>query len=214
MREFFLWLIESLYGITVTVGIANYGIAIVMLAVLVKLVMFPLTRLQTKSMKAMQEIQPEIKEIQKKYAKDKEKMNVEVAKLYQEKKVNPMASCLPLLIQFPIIIGLFNAMRAYFVPELGASFLWVGNLGEPDLWILPILAGLSTFLQQKVSMAGDVSSQQKTMLYIMPVFMGWISRTFPAGLALYWLSFNIVSVFEQLVIKGTIQSKVGEETAK
>ncbi len=214
MTDFFTGLIRSLYGITESIGLPNYGLAIIMLTLVVKLAMFPLTRMQSKSMKAMQEIQPMVKELQKKYANDKEKMNMEVAKLYQEQKVNPMASCLPLLIQFPIIIALFNAMRDFFVPELNASFLWVNNLGEPDLWVLPILAGISTFLQQKVAMTGEVTGQQKSMLYIMPVFMGWISRSFPAGLALYWFFFNVWSTLEQLVIRGKFKFGGGEGTAK
>jgi len=208
-----------MYGFTEAIGIPNHGLAIIFISIIIKLVLFPLTRIQAKSMKAMQEIQPEVEKLKKKYGKDKEKLNMETAKLYQESKVNPMASCLPLLIQFPIIIGLFQAMRAYFVPELNAGFLWIENLGEPDLWILPILAGAATFVQQKVTMggqttAGAAQSQQKMMLYVMPVFMAWISRSFPAGLALYWFCYNVLSAFEQLVMQGKLKINRGEETAK
>jgi len=219
MTNFFLSIIDGLYAFTVSIGIPSHGLAIILISIIVKVVMFPLTRMQAKSMKAMQELQPKIDKIKKQYSNDKEKLNVETAKLYQENKVNPMASCLPLLLQFPIIIALFSAMRAYFVPELNAGFFWIPNLGEPDLWILPILAGLSTFVQQKVTMAGQTqtgsqASQQKTMLYIMPVFMAWISRSFPAGLALYWFMYNVISTIEQLFIQGKLKWKRGEETAK
>jgi YidC/Oxa1 family membrane protein insertase len=219
MTNFFLTIIKGIYGFTETIGMPSHGLTIVLIALLIKTVLFPLTRMQVKSMKAMQDLQPKLDKLKKQYANDKEKLNVETANLYKENKVNPMASCLPLLIQFPIIIGLFQAMRAYFVPELGASFLWLPNLGEPDLWVLPILAGLSTFVQQKVTMSGQsqtgsAASQQKTMLYIMPVFMAWISRSFPAGLALYWFCYNVISTFEQLVIHGKIKLKRGEGTAK
>ena len=219
MTNFFLTIIKGIYGFTESIGIPNHGLTIVLIAILIKTVLFPLTRMQIKSMKAMQDLQPQMEKLKKQYANDKEKLNLETAKLYQDNKVNPMASCLPLLLQFPIIIGLFQAMRAYFVPELGASFLWIPNLGEPDLWILPILAGLSTFVQQKVSMSNQTqgsaaASQQKTMLYVMPLFMAWISRSFPAGLALYWFCYNLISTFEQLVIHGKIKLNGREETAK
>lgn len=219
MTNFFLNIIDALYGFTEAIGIPSHGLAIVMIAAAVKLVLFPLTRMQAKSMKAMQQLQPKIEKLKKQYGKDKEKLNMETAKLYQEEKVNPMASCLPLLIQFPIIIALFQAMRTYFVPELNAGFFWIPNLGEPDLWVLPILAGLSTFLQQKVTMAGQATatgsqaSQQKTMLYVMPVFMAWVSRSFPAGLALYWFCYNVISTIEQLIMQGKIKWNRGEEKA-
>lgn len=219
MTNFFLTIIKAIYGFTETIGIPNHGLTIIIISILIKTLLFPLTRMQAKSMKAMQDLQPKLDQLKKQYGKDKEKLNVETANLYKENKVNPMASCLPLLVQFPIIIGLFQAMRAYFVPELGASFLWIPNLGEPDLWILPILAGLSTFVQQKATMSGQnqtgaAASQQKTMLYIMPFFMAWISRTFPAGLALYWFCYNIISTLEQLVIHEKIKLNRGKETAK
>ena len=219
MTNFFLTIIKGIYGFTETIGLPNHGLTIVLIAILIKTVLFPLTRMQVKSMKAMQDLQPKLEKLKKQYGNDKEKLNMETAKLYQENKVNPMASCLPLLLQFPIIIGLFQAMRAYFIPELGASFLWIPNLGEPDLWILPIMAGLSTFVQQKVTMSnqsqsGPAANQQKTMLYVMPLFMAWISRSFPAGLALYWFCYNVISTVEQLVIHGKIKLIPGEETAK
>lgn len=211
LTQFFMSLIDTFYGLTVSVGIPSHGLAIILISGLIKAVLFPLTRMQSKSMKSVQALQPEMEKIKKKHKNDKKKLNEEITKLYQENKVNPMASCLPLLLQFPIIIALFQAMRAYFVPELAAGFLWVPNLGEIDPWILPLLAGVSTFGQQRIIMLGQktdtIPQQQKTMLYIMPVFMAWISRSFPAGLALYWVCFNVFGILEQLIMQAGQRTK-------
>lgn len=163
-------------------------------------------------MRKLQELAPKQQEIQKKYKKDPQRAQQEIMKLYQKEGVNPFMGCLPLLIQMPILYALFMALRSFFDPVhhpayvdmSRASFLWIGNLGTPDPIILPILAGLGTFLQQWVSMnrgAGAGDQTQRTMLYIMPIFMAWISRSFPAGLALYWVMFTVVSIAENWIVR-------------
>lgn len=206
--------IQFLYSVSAGIGIPSYGLAIILFTVVVKAVLFPLTYRQLSSMRKLQELAPKQQEIQKKYKKDPQRAQQEVMKLYQKEGVNPFMGCLPLLIQMPILYALFRALTAFFDPVhhpayvdmSRASFLWIGSLGTPDPIILPILAGVGTFLQQWVGMnrgagtgAGDQT--QRTMLYIMPIFMAWISRSFPAGLALYWVVFSVVSIAENWIVR-------------
>ena len=151
----------------------------------------------------MQEVQPKLEYLQKKYKNNPEKMNEEVMKLYKEYNINPMAGCLPLLIQMPILIGLFGALRQYnFDPIEHATFFWIPNLAEKDpLFILPILVALTMFLQQKISMSATPSAAEnptmKTMLYIMPAMMLFVCWQMPSGLCLYWAFFSILSIIQQ-----------------
>lgn len=198
-------LLLLVYGI-----VGNYGISIILFTILVKLVMIPLTIKQTRSMKNMQEIQPKIKEIQNKYKNDKEKMNEKVMALYKENNVNPFGGCLPLLVQFPIIIGLFTVLRepenyGFALEVVEAGFLWMPSLSAPDPWVLPILAGATTYLSSKTMSAskgggGQQESMQKMMLYFFPLMIFWWGRSFPAGLTLYWVVSNLFQTVQQLVI--------------
>jgi YidC/Oxa1 family membrane protein insertase len=192
----------------------NYGIAIILFTVVVRLALLPLTFKQTKSMKEMQVIQPKIKEIQEKYKNNKEVLNQKVMEVYQKHNVNPMAGCLPLLVQFPILIGLFRALRdpAKYVfgsPEVYASinsnFLWLENLSNPDLWILPILAAITTYLsskmmQPKLKKGQKQDQTQMMMLYFFPLMMLVWGRSFPAGLTLYWVVGNLFQMTQQFFI--------------
>lgn len=200
--------------------IGNYGISIIVFTVLVKLVLLPLTLTQTKSMKSMQVIQPKMEEIKQKYKNDPEKQNQKVMELYKEHKVNPLAGCLPLLLQFPILIGLFNTLReplkyvfdteeAYRAADAG--FLWMSNLSTPDVilisgiaipFILPILAAITTYIQSAMMMAKGAKkdSTQTIMLYMFPIMMLFWGRTFPAGLLLYWVAGNIFQIIQQYLI--------------
>jgi len=210
------WLLNYLYYSTVSIGIPSYALAIIMLTVLIKLVLYPLTQKQMKSMIGMQQIQPKIKAIQDKWkGKDPKKMQEEIMLLYKEYNVNPMAGCLPLLIQMPILIALYRSLFTFpYANPAHATFFWLANLTDKDpLYILPVLAGVTTYIQSKMTTTGN-DPTQKMMLYTMPVFIGWISATVPAGLALYWVVFNVVSSIQQyfinkqtLVIKGEADGK-------
>jgi YidC/Oxa1 family membrane protein insertase len=214
-------LIQYLYNLTAAIGIPNYGLAIILFTIVIKLLLFPLTSMQIRSMRVMQELQPQLQEIQKKYKNDPQKSQQAMMELYQKHKVNPFSGCLPLLAQMPILYALFSALRNFFSPENHpayvnmehASFLWIPNLGQPDLYILPILAVIFTFLQQKLSSPTGVDQTQKTMLYVMPLFMGWISRSFPAGLAIYWIMYSIISGLEQLFLRKKGSLSIKEETS-
>lgn len=213
-------IIQYFYLASVWLNVPSYGLAIIFFTIAVKLVLFPLTRTQMRSMRAMQELQPKIKAIQDKYKDKPEKAQQAMMKLYQERGASPMAGCLPLLIQMPIIFALFNSLRTFFDPVnhpayvdlTKAQFLWVGNLGQPDPIILPLLTVVATFGQQYMSSmasAGKIDQTQKTMLFIMPLFVGWIARSFPAGLTLYWVMYSLVSAVEMIVINRSAKVEKG-----
>lgn len=205
-------LLNWLYQFTVIISIPSYGLAIILLTIVIKMVLYPLSYKQMKSMVAMQRIQPKLKEIQNKWKnKDPKKMQQKVMELYQEHNVNPMAGCLPLLIQMPILIALYRSLFGFpYINEAHASFFWVKSLSNTDpYFILPILAGLTTFLQSKMT-TSMADPTQRTMLYMMPVFIAWISSTIPAGLALYWVVFNLVGGLQQYFVnKQTLAVKEG-----
>ncbi|HHY05079.1 MAG TPA: membrane protein insertase YidC [Thermoanaerobacterales bacterium] len=178
----------------------NYGLAIIIITVLIKLVLLPFSFQQFHSIKKMQELAPEQKRLQEKYKNDKEKLNKELMKLYQENKVNPLGGCLPLLIQFPFIIALFRSLQTYDFEQ--ASFLWIKDLGAPDsLYILPILAAITTYLSSKIATpAASPEASNNTMNIVMACLIGWMAIKFPSGLALYWVVSNIVQILQQLLI--------------
>lgn len=203
--------IDYLYNVTASLGFPSYGLAIILFTVVIKLVLLPLTVKQVQGMKVMQELQPKVQAIQKKYKNNPQKAQQEIMQLYKDNKANPFAGCWPLLVQMPILFALFSALRTFFDnPErmAHAEFLWIPNLGQPDpLYILPVLVAIGTFLQQKVSSPGGTDQTQKTMLYIMPVFIGYISLKFPAALALYWVMYSIMGMLEQLLIRRPLVAK-------
>ncbi|MDD2619287.1 MAG: YidC/Oxa1 family membrane protein insertase, partial [Syntrophomonadaceae bacterium] len=178
----FASVIQFLYGFTETLGIPNYGLAIILMTILIKLVLFPLTQKQLKSMRAMQEIQPRMKQIQERYKEDQQTMQLKIAELFKEHGVSPLGGCLPLLIQMPIFIAFYQSLYKFeFSVAAHAGFLWIPNIGKPDqLYILAVLAALTTYLQQRVSMVDTNDPTQKSMLYMMPLFMAWIAATMPA----------------------------------
>lgn len=189
------------YSLTSSAGIPNYGVAIIIMTIVVKMLLWPLTQKQIQSMKDMMKIQPMMDDIRKRYANDKERMNLELANLYKKMNVNPLSGCLPLVIQFPIMIGIFYGIRDFqYVGPSG--FLWMESISNPDPWyILPVLSALTTFITSKQTMpAGGKSSgplNTKMMTYFMPLFIGYISLQFPAGLVLYWVVMNLMQILQQ-----------------
>lgn len=203
LKEIVVSLIDFFYLISVKIGFPSYAFAIIILTIFIKLILFPLSLKQSRSMKNMQKIQPEMEKLQKKYKNNKEKLNQEVMNLYQEYNVNPAAGCFPLLLQMPIIFALFNTLRSYsFDPIEHSSFFWIDTLTSPDpLYILPILVAIATYFQTKLTMVGGPQTSQNTMmLYFMPVMIGYISMKFPAGLCLYWVVFNGMGVLQQFIM--------------
>ena len=192
--------------------VGNYGISLIILTVLVKLLLYPLYFKQIKSTASMSSLQPKMKAIQEKYKNDKEKMNEEMAKITKDENFNPMGGCLPMLIQLPIIWGLFTLLRnpiKYIADEnmifaVHQSFLWIKDLGQPDLWILPIAAAVSTYISfamtqqltgQNEIMGGQGKSMNMMMKYFFPLSILWLARAYPAGLAIYWAGGQFIQIF-------------------
>jgi len=188
----------------------NYGIAIILLTISIKLLFYPLSVKQFKAMHGMKKIQPKIKELQKKHAKTKnpEKMQQEMIALYKEHGVNPLGGCLPLVIQMPFMIALFYTLRSDMFVNLQAdkSFLWITNLTQPDqlmifgvtVPIMAILVGLSTYFSQK-SMSTD--PEQAKMMAFMPFMLFFISIKLHAGVLLYWVVSNIITTAQQMYLE-------------
>lgn len=206
--SFFGWLPAGIQAVLVWLAqtTGNAGVAIILLTVLVRLLLFPLTRKQTQSMLAMKELQPKLLEIQKKYKDKPEEYNRRVLELYREKGVNPFGGCLPVLIQLPVLYALFTVLRTYTFEGVGAGFL-IWTLTDPDpTYLLPILSGVTTYFMSAMTSTGDPS--QKMMLYIMPVFLAGFSIQFPSGLVLYWVVNNIFSIAQQYVLSKTMAPAV------
>lgn len=210
----------------------NYGLAIILLSLLVNLVTFPLSRKQINASRRLQQLQPELKKLQEKYKHDKEKYNRATMEYMRENKINPLGGCLPLLVQLPIIIAVFQLLRegttiidnTFFLgldlqlsaTEAGALFAFIN-----PYYILPIISAAATFLHQRLMITDP---KQKMMLYIFPVMILVISVGFPAGLVLYWTTNSIFSVGNHFLIKeiekgkekrnaaGTVkETKIGDE---
>lgn len=177
--------------------IPNYGWAIIILTLFVRVILLPLTIKQTRSMKMMQALQPEIKKLQEKYKGDKEKLQQETMKFYQNNKFNPLGGCLPILAQIPIFIALYR-MLLHNSALKGADFLWLSNLSIKDpLYILAILTAASTYLSQKMV---TTDPQSERLMMPMTVFMGFIAINLPAGVLLYWVTTNIWTIGQQSIM--------------
>ena len=178
--------------------VGNFGISIIIVTILIKILLLPLTLKQDKSMKEMKKLQPELEKIKKDYAHDKQMLNIKTMELYREHKVNPLGGCLPILIQLPILWALFGVLRSGIIPK-DSSFLWM-RLADPDpFYILPVLNGAISFLQQKLMGTSD-NAQMKNMMYVFPIMMIVISYKMPSGLQIYWLTSSLIAVIQQYFI--------------
>ena len=194
--------LTALYSLTEMLGVPSYGLAIILLTVFMKILLYPLTVKQLKSMKAMQQIQPKMQRLQEKYKDNPQLLQQKMMKLYQDAGVNPMAGCLPILAQMPILMAMYYTLFNFDYGGVTPSFLWLPNLSEPDpTYVLPIVSALSTYVLQKLSVnTAPATQQSKIFLIVMPLFIGWISLSFPAGLVLYWVTMNVVQMFQQFWI--------------
>ncbi|HSL87994.1 MAG TPA: membrane protein insertase YidC [Ignavibacteriaceae bacterium] len=193
--------------------IPNYGIVIIVFSLIIKIVVYPLTKSSYRSMKKMQALQPKIAEIKEKYKDDAQKMNKETMKLYSTYGVNPAGGCLPILLQMPIFIALWGLFQAAIDLRQQPFFWWIQDLSRPDVIYdlgfkmplfgiqqisgLAILMGLTTFVQQKMTMKDP---KQAALVYIMPVMLTILFMTFPSGLNLYYFMFNLFSIAQQYYI--------------
>jgi YidC/Oxa1 family membrane protein insertase len=189
------------------------GLAIIAFTIIIKTILLPLTIKATRSSKNMQELQPKIKELQKKYGKDRQRLSQETMALYQAYGVNPMAGCLPMLIQIPIFFGLYHGINGLSNSGTGVwdlSFLWLNDLSEPDPWkLLPILAGVFQFIQSRMMRPANqgkitdpqqaIMNQMMNFMPLMVVIFGW---SFASGPVIYWVTQSVYSVIQQWFITG------------
>jgi YidC/Oxa1 family membrane protein insertase len=218
-------------------GIASWGWAIILLTFAVRLVLLPLAIKQINSMRAMQQLQPEVKKLQSRYKTDRsmmktdpvkyrerrQKQQEELMKLYKEHNVNPAAGCLPLIAQMPVFFALFTVLRDnQRVPELeGASFYFIPSLAENPAGaglVLVVLMGLTTFLSQKQMMATNPNSaqmqQQKILLYVMPVMLLVFAFQMPVGVLLYWVTTNLWTMGQQWFMFRNVETASGPQPRK
>ena len=207
--------------------IPNYGIVLIVFSILIKIMVYPLTKKSYVSMQKMQTLQPRMTELKEKYGKDPQRMNKETMKLYKESGVNPLSGCLPTLLQMPLLWAIFIVFRNTIELRDAAFMWWIKDLSAPDtifqlpfsipfygdlVNILPIFMGVTMFLQQKMTMKDP---KQKAMVYFMPIFLTLIFNSFPSGLNLYYALFNLFSIIQQKwTPKKDPQEELAEQTVK
>jgi len=190
----------------------SYGITIILFTLVMRILLLPLSLKQTKSTVKMSAIQPEVKKIQEKYKKDPQKAQQEVMKIYKENDVSPMGGCLPMLVQFPILIAMFYVFQ--HIDYQGAGFLWLPSLTKPDpYYILPLISGITTYFSTK-SMQGSsdaqAAKQASTMNIAMSIFFTFMSLKFLGALVLYWVVNNILQLLQNLAFKKDFQRSKSE----
>ncbi|CAH2032714.1 membrane protein insertase YidC [Trichlorobacter ammonificans] len=185
--------------------IPNFGVGIIIITVILKILFFPLTHKSYKSMKDMSKIQPKMVALKEKYKNDKEAMNRAVMELYREHKVNPLGGCLPMLVQIPVFFALYKALMFSIELRHAPFMLWITDLSDKDpYYITPILMGATMFIQQKMTPSNMDEMQQKIMLAL-PVVFTFMFLTFPSGLVLYWLINNILTIGQQMYINKLVK---------
>jgi YidC/Oxa1 family membrane protein insertase len=177
----------------------NYGVTIILLTVGIKLLFVPLQFKSYKSMKQMQVIQPKVAALQAKYKDDRDRLNRELIKLYRDHKVNPVGGCLPMLLQMPVFVALFNILYMTIDLRQAPFIFWITDLSAQDpYYVLPLVMGVTMVIQQKITPTTMDPTQAKIML-LLPVFMTFLFITFPAGLVLYWLTNNVLTIAQQVI---------------
>jgi len=199
--------------------IPNYGLVIIILSLLIKILFYPLTQKSMKSMRDMQKLQPKMKELRETLKGDAQKLNSEMMKLYKEHGVNPVGGCLPMLLQMPVFIALFQVLSRTIELRQAPFMLWIQDLSSPDviahlpfslpfiggnLSLLPILMGVAMFVQQKMQ---STDPKQAAMTYMMPVVFTVLFFKFPSGLVLYWLVNNILTIGHQYLMVRSDRAK-------
>ena len=209
--KFVLWFFELLHNF-----IPNYGFVIIVFSIFIKIVLYPLTRKSFQSMKEMQALQPLMAEINEKYKNDPQRKQQEIMKLYKEHGVNPLGGCIPMLVQFPLLIALFQIFQSTIELRQAPFIFWITDLSRPDtiadiptilpfnnlmygnhVNILPLFMGVTMFIQQKMSMKDP---KQKAMVYFMPILFTLLFNSFPSGLNLYYAMFNLLTIIQEKVI--------------
>ena len=189
---------QWLYGVT-----HNYGVAIIIITVIIKLLFYPLTWKSFKSMQAMQHLQPQMKRLQDMYKNDRQKLNEEMMKLYREQKVNPLGGCLPMVVQIPVFIALYQVLYASIELRHAGFIWWIRDLSAPD-YPMALLMGASMVVQQWMTPTTGDPRQAKMMLF-MPIIFTFMFLNFPVGLVIYWLVNNLLTIAQQYDAAATAQ---------
>lgn len=188
--------------------LGSYGLTIIALTVIIKLITYPLNAMQIRSSKAMRDIQPLIEEAKRRYGKDRERLTQETMRIYRENGVNPMLGCLPMVVQMPVWFGLYWALLhlAQTSADFNRGFLWLPSLAQPDPYhILVVLTVVTQFIVQKMMTLPTSDPQQQTMnrvMLVMPLTFGFVAMSVPSGLVLYWVTTNVFTFFQQLLTTG------------
>lgn len=182
----------------------NFGLAIIIFTLIIKFLLYPMTAKQTKSMKAMQDLQPEMEKIKEEYEDDKEKQQQEMMKLYKENNVNPAAGCLPMILQLLILIPLYRSILGMNETLANSTFLWIGTLTDgslatPDIAMV-IINALAMIAQTYITQKMSGSGQQNKMMWIMPLFIVFIGFQLPSGVLLYWLTSTVFTGIQQYIL--------------
>jgi YidC/Oxa1 family membrane protein insertase len=195
-----LYTLKYFYGY-----VGNYGIAIIIVTIILKALFFPLTHKSYKSMKDMQKIQPKMAALKEKFKDDRDAMNKAVMELYRDHKVNPLGGCLPMVVQIPVFFALYKALMFSIELRHAPFFLWVTDLADKDpYYVTPVIMGITMFIQQKMTPSQMDPIQQKMMLAL-PVVFTFMFLSFPSGLVLYWLVNNILTIGQQMYINKLVK---------
>ncbi len=210
-----VWLLTASNRVT-----GNYGIDIIILTILIKIAFYPLTKKSMASMKKMQELGPIMNKIKEKYKDDKARQQQEMMNLYKTYKINPMSGCLPMLLQIPVFIALYKGLLVAIELRHAPFFLWINDLSAPEhLWdiavagytipirLLPLLMGVSMFVQQKLSPSGGMDPAQQKMMLFLPLIFTFMFWGFPTGLTIYWLMNNLLSIGQQLIQNRQVEAE-------
>ncbi len=187
-----LWFLKLTHTVT-----KNFGIDIIILSILIKIIFLPLTQISMKSMKEMQKVQPEMNRLKEQFKNDKARLQQEIMLLYKRRKINPMSGCLPMLIQIPVFIALYNALQNSIEMRHAPFILWIMDLSAKDpIYITPIIMGATMVIQQKMTPTAADPAQAKLFM-LMPIMFTFLFLNFPSGLVLYWMVTNILSIAHQ-----------------
>jgi YidC/Oxa1 family membrane protein insertase len=179
--------------------VKNYGSAIIILTLLVRMLLYPINRKQYKSMKAMQKLGPELAALKKKYANDKQRINMETMNLFKRNKVNPLGGCLPMVLQMPIFFALYRVLYTSVELRHAPFFLWIRDLSAPDpYYISPILMAIAMFFQQKLTPTATMDPAQAKVMKFMPIIFSIFMIALPSGLVLYILVSSLASIPQQV----------------
>lgn len=193
--EIIFWVMNQIHSL-----VGNWGLAIILVTCLIKLIFYPLSAKSYRSMAKMRMLQPRVKRLQETYKDDRQALGKKMMEMYKEEKVNPLSGCLPMLIQIPIFISLYWVLLESVELRQAPFIFWIHDLSMKDpYFVLPILMGISMFLQQKLSPAPADPMQAKIMMFL-PVIFTFLFASFPSGLVLYWLTNNVISILQQWII--------------